>query len=352
MVVYGHTPVPEASWLNRTICIDTGCVFGGRLTTLRYPERELVSVPARQTYWQPARPLGLAPSADGVRGPTDLDLDDVVGKRIIATRLGQTVTIREENAIAALEVMSRFAADPRWLVYLPPTMAPTATSGRPGLLEHPAEAFTSFRGDGVERVICEEKHMGSRAVVVVCRDSSVASRRFAIDGSEGAGVVVTRTGRPFFRSPGAEAQILAKVRGGLDAARLWEELDTDWLVLDCELLPWSAKAEDLLRRQYASVGAAATATLAAEVAVLSAASRRGGAVAAVGDLLARSQDRAAMAAGFVDAYRRYCWPVDSIDDLRLAPFQILAGEGKVHALTDHHWHLQVLDRGCPEPCGS
>jgi protein phosphatase len=49
-----------------------------------------------------------------------------------------------------------------------------------------------------------------------------------------------------------------------------------------------------------------------------------------------------MAARFVAAYREYCWPVDSVDDLRLAPFQILAGEGKVHALTDHLWHLNVL----------
>lgn len=56
-VVYGHTPVPEAEWVNGTICIDTGCVFGGRLTALRYPERELVSVPAARTYFEPVRPL-------------------------------------------------------------------------------------------------------------------------------------------------------------------------------------------------------------------------------------------------------------------------------------------------------
>ena len=57
MVVYGHTPVPEAVWLNRTICIDTGCVFGGQLTALRYPEKELVSVPAHEMYCEPASPL-------------------------------------------------------------------------------------------------------------------------------------------------------------------------------------------------------------------------------------------------------------------------------------------------------
>jgi len=340
MVVYGHTPVPDATWLNRTICIDTGCVFGGRLTALRYPERELVSVDARQMYWEPARPLA-SPAEDMSREPTDLDLDDVIGKRIITTGLNQTVTIREENAIAALEVMSRFAVDPRWLVYLPPTMAPTATSNREGLLEHPAEAFASFRRDGVTRVVCEEKHMGSRAVVVVCRDTDVANRRFGVDETVTAGTIVTRTGRPFFTDQSMEAAVLDKVRVDITKTGLWDTLATDWLVLDAELLPWSAKAEELLRRQYASVGAAANATLAVEVAMLEAAVSRG---ADVGSLLGRTAERRAMAERFVDAYRHYCWPVESIDDLRLAPFQILAGEGKVHALTDHLWHLDVLGR--------
>jgi protein phosphatase len=64
MVVYGHTPVAEPRWLNRTINIDTGCVFGGALTALRYPERELVSVPARQVYAGTARNF-LAPAGGG-----------------------------------------------------------------------------------------------------------------------------------------------------------------------------------------------------------------------------------------------------------------------------------------------
>jgi hypothetical protein len=84
------------------------------------------------------------------------------------------VTIREENAIPALEVMSRWAADPKWLIYLPPTMSPSETSRLPGLLEHPAEAFTYYRAHGIPKVVCEEKHMGSRAVVVVCRDEAAA----------------------------------------------------------------------------------------------------------------------------------------------------------------------------------
>ena len=150
MVVYGHTPVPEPEWLNRTINIDTGCVFGGKLTALKYPERETVSVHAKQIYCKSARPFlpadQLTPVLTAQQSHDDLlDADDVLGKRIISTRLHHTVTIREENATAALEVMSRFAANPKWLIYLPPTMSPSETTQLPGLLEHPAEAFAYFR---------------------------------------------------------------------------------------------------------------------------------------------------------------------------------------------------------------
>src|SRR5439155_12697908 len=62
MVVYGHTPVPKPEWLNHTIDIDTGCVFGGQLTALRYPEKELVSIPAATAYSEPVRPF-LRPEA-------------------------------------------------------------------------------------------------------------------------------------------------------------------------------------------------------------------------------------------------------------------------------------------------
>jgi protein phosphatase len=343
VVVYGHTPVPEAEWLNRTINIDTGCVFGGKLTALRYPELELVSVPAARTYCPPARPFlppeSSAPALSAQQQHDDvLDMDDVLGKRIIATRLRPNITIREENAAAALEVMSRFAADPKWLIYLPPTMAPCATSREPGLLEHPAEAFAGYRHEGVPRVVCEAKHMGSRAVVLVCRDEPAAQRRFGVV-EEGIGICYTRTGRRFFEDRATEAALLEQVRRALDATGFWEEFRTDWVCLDCELLPWSAKAQELLRQQYAAVGSAAQAALPEAVAVLEAAAGRDPGVV---PLLARCRERAESATHFVEAYRRYCWTVRSVADLRLAPFHILATEGGVHVDRPHTWHMDRL----------
>jgi protein phosphatase len=342
MVVYGHTPTPTAEWLNNTINIDTGCVFGGRLTALRYPERELMSVSARLTYAEPARPLQIPAHSLTAQQQHDtlLDITDVLGKRLIETSLHGRITVREEQAIAALEVISRFAVDPRWLVYLPPTMSPTETSERPGLLEHPEEAFAYYRSQGVTKLVCEEKHMGSRAIAVICRDAGVVKRRFGID-EPGIGVIFTRTGRRFFDDAVLEQALLERVRDAATQARFWDELQTDWLLLDCELMPWSAKAQDLLRRQYAPLGAAARAVFGPALDALDAARARSVEVSA---LHGRYAERAGMVDAYVAAYRNYCWPVTGLGDLRLAPFHLLASEGAVYHDRDHRWHMTALAR--------
>ena len=341
MVVYGHTPIPEPVWLNNTLNIDTGCVFGGRLTALRYPEKEWVSIPADRVYCEPIRPLTI-PQADELTPQQEvdgvLDITDVLGKRIISTRLQRNITIREENAIAALEVISRFAANPKWLIYLPPTMSPVETSTQPEFLEHPAQAFAYYRKQGIPQVVCEEKHMGSRAVTIVCQDAEAASKRFGVtDGS--VGICYTRTGRQFFDNSALEAEFLTRVQTALSASGFWEEFQTDWVCLDCELMPWSAKAQGLLRDQYAPVGRAARVSLTDAVALLKQAQQRG---VEVESHLQRYQRRSHLADRYVEAYRRYCWSVNAIADLKLAPFHILATEGAVHLDKTHLWHLHHI----------
>jgi protein phosphatase len=350
-VVYGHTPIAEPQWLNRTINIDTGCVFGGKLTALRYPEKEFVSVPARRVYYEPAKPLAPAQTATVLSQQHEqddvLDIDDVLGKRIIETRLHGNLTIREENAIAALEVMSRFATNPKWLIYLPPTMSPSETSQRQDLLEHPAEAFGYFRKEHVEKVICEQKHMGSRAVVIVCRDRDAALRRFGVTQDE-IGICYTRTGRRFFNDSALEKEFLRRIQTAATESGLWKELETDWLCLDCELMPWSSKAQDLLRQQYAPTGAAARAGLTASIAALRATSTH---VPEASELMGRFDARRTMAEHYIEAYRRYCWTVHSLEDLKLAPFHLLASEGVVHSDKDNLWHMTKLARLCAADAG-
>jgi protein phosphatase len=369
-VVYGHTPTPAPVWENRCLCVDTGCVFGGALTALRWPEQELVSVPAEKEYAEPKRPLigapptagaslpgaeapaladspappppaeserAAPPAGTGLASDDLLDLADVTGRRAIGTRFAGRVVVREENAAAALEAMSRFAADPRWLIYLPPTMSPCEASALPEFLEHPAEAFGYFRQEGVDRVVCEQKHMGSRAVAIVCRDEPAAERAFGAGGE--SGIVYTRTGRRFFDSPAVEAAFLTILRDALTRADWWARFNTDWVALDGELMPWSAKAQELLRRQYAATGSAARAALAEVNALFGGA---GAAAAESAPLRRRFAARAEAADQFVAAYRRYCWPVDSVADLKFAPFFVLATAGRHYFDRTHEWHMRAV----------
>ncbi|MGJ5067561.1 polynucleotide kinase-phosphatase [Bradyrhizobium oligotrophicum] len=341
-VVYGHTPVRSAEWVNNTMCIDTGCVFGGRLTALRWPERELVEVEAERVWCEPVRPLAPRAGSASAQAEADqlLDIDDVSGRRWIDTTLRGRMVVAEENAAAALEVMSRFALPPQWLVYLPPTMSPSETSAREGWLERPEEAFAHFRARNVAEVVCEEKHMGSRAVIALCNSADVARARFGIAGDE-SGAIWTRTGRAFFNDAAMTEALLARLRDAVDSAALWQELQSDWLLLDAEIMPWSAKAGSLIESQYAPVAASSVAGLEAAADAVARAAARGLDVAALGD---HFRDRVARAKRYGAAWAPYVWPVGGIDDLKVAPFHLLASEGRVWFDQDHVWHMTLADR--------
>ncbi len=345
-VVYGHTPVPRAAWLNNTLNLDTGCVFGGNLTAVRYPEREIVSVAAKQTYAESIRPIWTTENALSAQQQHDdlLDIADYLGKRLIETHDFGNITIRAENGAAALEVMARFAADPKWLRYLPPTMAPVATSKLPGFLEYPDQAFDYFRLEGVQRVVCEEKHMGSRAVVAVCRDEEAARLAFGVEGE--SGVVLTRTGRRFFDDLTLETALLDRLRDSITRAGWWERFESGWFLLDCELMPWSAKAQELLRHQYAPVAAAGRAGLGAASAVLETAQARG---LEVEELLYKTRERQKSVEDYARAFGHYCWDVSGVDDLKLAPFHLLASEKATHLGQNHVWHMETLAQLASDP---
>ncbi|MDR2522270.1 MAG: polynucleotide kinase-phosphatase [Synergistaceae bacterium] len=353
-VVYGHVASEDVRVLNGTFGIDTGCVFGGRLTAMRWPERDIIAVEAKREYYAPAKPLVVLDE----RGYF-LDAKDVAGKRRISTSLFGGVLVKEENAAAAFEIMSRFAADPRWLVYLPPTMSPCAASPLEDCLEQPAEAFEYFRSNGIENVICEEKHMGSRAVIIVCRSEKAAASRFGVgDGSRG--IVYSRTGRHFFEAEneGREGELLARLGDVLSETNFWEDFSTDWVCLDAELMPWSAKAQKLLSEQYAAAGEAGRLGLSSALRALERAKERGvvplgvkdvkkgtsGMNVDVGKLLEKYRAREAALTRYTEAYRRYCWPSPSLDDLRVAPFHVLATEDHVWKDTDHAEHMRVVEK--------
>ncbi len=343
-VIYGHTPTRDAEWLNNTLCIDTGCVFGGKLTALRWPEREIVEVPALTQYAVPARPLD-AVDAGGRTAQQGNDrllyFDDYAQKLRVETRFQSTVLIPEENALAALEIMSRYGSDPRWMIHLPPTMAASATAPDGPFLEHPQQAMDFFVEAGVTDLVAEEKHMGSRALLVVARNAAAAQRRFGVEDGK-AGVIYTRTGRPFFNDEAMEAAIIARIGAAAGRAGLWDELATDWLLLDAELMPWSAKAQVLLQKQYRPTADAAYHSADALLAALAQADG----IEGLDELRAQAGQRRKNAERMNATIDGYCWDAPGVEEYRIAPFHLLAAEGRVFSDATHSWHMETLHRLC------
>ena len=276
------------------------------------PERELVSVPARRDLLRAAE-AARRRSQPTARAERDDDvLDSTTCSASASSRRACTarVTIREENATAALEVMSRFALDPRWLIYLPPTMSPPATTHATGLLEHPAEAFAYFRATGVDA-----GRLRGEAHGLARRRRRLPRRRRRARAASASPTATAGVDLHPHRPPVLRRRALESASSSSASARRSTRPDSGTSstptgsCLDCELMPWSAKAQELLRTQYAAVGAAATATLPPSDAVLDSDAARAASTCAT-----RSRrDRASgstMAERFVDAYRRYCWPVD------------------------------------------
>jgi protein phosphatase len=213
------------------------------------------------------------------------------------------------------------------------------------MLEHPEDAFASYAAAGIGRVVVEEKHMGSRAIIVVCPDGDAARARFGVsDAARGA--IYTRTGRTFFSDPQMTQTVVDRVAAALDSAGFWTRFETTWACLDAEIMPWSAKAQTLIDEQYAPVGAAAIAGLSAATCLLATAVGRG---IDAQPLLDRFEARTEAAIAYDAVWRRYAWSVDSVDDLRVAPFHLLATEGAVHDDKTHAWHMETLAELCAGP---
>lgn len=344
-VVYGHIAGTEVKSLNGTHCIDTGCVFGGKLTAYRWPEKEIVSVEALQEYYTPVKPLE---SQENQNIGDLLTVGDYNHKMHLTTELFPAINIQENHAAAALEIMSRFAADPHWLIYLPPTMSPCETSTLENYLEHPLQAFAYYKNKGIQNIICEKKHMGSRAVVILCRTPETARNRFGIT-DQTRGIIYTRTGRRFFDDLRIETELLDRLDTVLTNSGFWEDFNTDWLCLDTELMPWSEKAQALIRSQYAPTGNAGIMSLSSTVQVLEQLYQNhivSGTESEISPeaLLTKYQNKLHDMQNYKKAYQEYCWTVKATDDFRIAPFHILACENKVFSDQKHLWHMQTIQK--------
>lgn len=251
----------------------------------------------------------------------------------VDTKLLTSVRVSPDAGAAAARVLSRYTVDPRWLIYLPPGMCAVQSSVADTPLEHPDTALEYYRLQGIRKVIVEEKHAGSRSIVVVCRDEAAGAERFGIAGF---GCAYTRNGRAFFRNPDDESRFLGALSETLHRARFWDTFGTTWACFDGELMPWSLKSGELLSELGPGLIAAGETVLAATRHVF-----RESASPHLVDALGR---RGAALAKYRDVVDQQLQEAEAAVNITFAPFHLLATEGRVHVSTSHRWHLDTVRR--------
>ena len=331
LILWGHDPKPQPLLVNHTLNIDQGVVFGGSLTAYRYPEKQFVSVKAKQDYAKvPDNPL-----KEWER--TRLDPPNIMkfvdGYSVLTENYGE-IMIYDDGVKPALDDLSHYTRALEEIVYLPPTMSPTPKASRlEGYLEHPMEAFEYYQSNGVETMVVEKKHMGSRGILFLFKNKEVA--KDYID-RETVGTIYTRTGRAFFKKD-LEEQMVSVLNEDLVKSGYFETHNTDFVLLDAEILPWNLKAKDLILNQYAHVG---------EMALLDRSKLKDSLQQAVESgkdvqrWLKEIESGIDNARVFNEVYQKYCWETEGIEGIQIAPFHTLAHSTETFFDKPHIWHME------------
>lgn len=332
LIVWGHDPKPKPLVVNNTINIDQGVVFGGELTVFRYPEQEFVAVQAKKDYSRGQNNPLIELKKKRLNPPNIAKFID--GFSVLTEHIG-SIKIPKDYALASVDTVSHFTVPVEELVYIPPTMSPTPKpSSIEGYLEHPREAIEYYRSLGINQMVAEKKHMGSRGILYLFKDKE-AGRKFV--GRETLGVIYTRTGRRFFDLE-TEDIILSKINKSLTANDYFNKYETEFLLIDAEIMPWNLKARELISSQYAHV---------AENAILDRSLLKNKLEGAaynnenLNTWLKEYDEMLVNAQVFKDVFQKYCWEINDLDQIQIAPFHILAHSNETFFDKPHTWHMKM-----------
>lgn len=337
ILVHGHVPVPKAAWQGQTLNLDTGCVYGGFLSALRYPERKIAAIAAEETYAAPKRPLNWTEGGETEEKDRSnlLPYAAFAGRNLAGTRYKYFVTLKEELAMPAMEAISRSRIDPRWMIYLPTFFSPTKSSKSPAFLEHPQDAFSYYRKKGMEKALIHDEGLGRRAVVVLCRDGEVAKRRFGVSAAS-LGAVYGPLGQAIFDEREEERDFLERLHGAVTEAGFWQDLETDWLALEGEMAPWGRGRGAGMVDFLAGVGESGLGSLEAAVAALSKAADRG---VDLGALSGQTQVRLERLADY-----KATGAVSLAGETHFYAWHLLGSEGRTYETRSQAWHLDMLGK--------
>ncbi|MEH7505696.1 polynucleotide kinase [Neobacillus drentensis] len=329
LILWGHDPRTQPLLVNNTLNIDQGVVFGGNLTAYCYPERKFVSVKAKADYANVSdNPLKELESKR--LAPPNI-AKFLEGYSVLTEQYGE-IAIYADGTKSALDDLSHYTLPLEEIAYLPPTMSPTPKpSSLEGYLEHPIDAFEYYQANGVDTMVVEKKHMGSRGILFLFKNKQVAIEYI---GRETLGSIYTRTGRPFFKKD-LEEQILQVLNA--DLSGYFEKYNTDFVLMDAEILPWNLKAKDLILNQYAHVGEMALLDRSKLKEQLEKAAENGRDVAS---WLEETDEKIHNAQVFNEVYQKYCWETEGLAGIQIAPFHTLAHSNETFFDRPHTWHME------------
>ncbi|WP_214842457.1 polynucleotide kinase-phosphatase [Exiguobacterium sp. s150] len=332
LIIWGHDPRPRPLRLNHTINIDQGVVFGGRLTAFRYPEQTIVQVEAKQDYAQVDDNPLVTLEAKRLDPP---NIGKLMNGYTVDTEAFGEIRVSKETALPSIDLVSHHTVPLEELVYIPPTMSPTPKpSEEEDYLEHPNEAIAYYREHGITRLIAEKKHMGSRAILLLFKNEDAAEKAI---GRRTKGIIYTRSGRKFFERE-QEHEIVSRLHQSLTTHDYFTTYQTDFVLLDAEILPWNLKARELIRNQYAHVAEQALLDRKQLQQTLESAVDH---VEGIQDWFTEVNQKLEQAETFKQAFQTYCWDVEEIDSIQIAPFHVLAHSEETFFNQSHEWHMSM-----------
>lgn len=213
------------------------------------------------------------------------------------------------------------------LPFIPSTISPCKSSDLEGYLEHPSKAFEEYSKMGAKKIIGELKHMGSRAVILAFKDKDSAMKYTSQPKTT---IIYSRRGLAFFRGADEE-YICSKIQDLLKVNNYFEKNNTDFVLMDTEILPWNAKGSGLLTNQYLPV---LDSSKSLNLNVLNCLNN----IEGLEPLKDYVQNTMLNIYRYEEQLENYCWDTD-ITNIKIAPFHVLAHKNKTFFDKKHEWHL-------------
>ncbi len=282
----------------------------------------------------------LAPGAEfgseRARAEGDAENETVLqGEAPISTGLIPSVSLASSQRDFAVKAFSRMNMNRNWLIFLPSAVASLQGGNAGGELERPESALNYFRAEKIDKAVVEEKHMGSRGIVVLCRTLQPARDRFDVEG-EIPGCAYTRNGRRFFKDEDTEAVFIERLERVFTRSNFWKRFSTDWVLLDGEILPWAVKAAE--SSEESGLVEAGTAVFSETMSAFESDSSS--------PLKAHWKETIERERSALEQYdvmfKRYRTESANLAALKFAPFHLLATEGQTFFHRSHLWHMQML----------